>query len=43
MSPKFDLLYMCYIGNGELATYFDEITVGELSKVNETWGFQLKS
>ena len=34
LSPNFDLLYMCYIGNGEYATYFDQITVGELSKVN---------
>ena len=25
---------MCIIGNGELATYFDKMTVGELSKVN---------
>ena len=24
---------MCIIGNDELATYFDKITVGELSKV----------
>ena len=28
---------MCIIGNDELATYFDEITVDELSKVNGTW------
>ena len=25
---KFDLLHMCYICNGEIATYFDQITVG---------------
>ena len=36
LSPKFDLLYMCYIVKGDLATYFDEITVSELSKFNET-------
>ena len=43
LSPKFNLLHMLTIGNGELSTYFDQITVGELSKVNGTWGFQWKS
>ena len=36
LSLKFDLFHMCIIGNDELATYFDQITVGELSKVNRT-------
>ena len=36
LSPKFDLFHMFVIGNDELATYFDQITVGELSKVNGT-------
>ena len=30
---QFDLFHMCIIiGNDQLATYFDQITVGELSK-----------
>ena len=36
LRPKFDLLHMRYICNGKLATYFDQITVGELSKVIRT-------
>ena len=37
LRPKFDLLHMC-LGNGELATYFDQITVVKLSKVTtNTW------
>ena len=28
LRPKFDLLCMRYVCNGELATYFDQITVG---------------
>ena len=33
---KFDLFHMCFIGNDELATFFDQNTVGELSQVNGT-------
>ena len=36
IAAKVDLFHMCYIDNGELATYFVQITVGELSKVNGT-------
>ena len=40
LSPKFDLFHMCIVGNDELATYFDQITMSELLKVNGTLGFQ---
>ena len=33
---------MCYIGNDELATYFDQIKVGELSKVNGNMRVSMK-